>query len=83
VIYYVTTSSDLRIIEKVEADVTVQNVEDIAEQKFSIKFITADAPLELSGNPGYHIGKPLLVLSGDAILSPGLRLQGRSRTGTC
>ena len=59
--YRIISGDSQTVISKIEVDLYVQDVTASPVLQVSVKFFTSDAAKELSGNPGYVKGKPLIT----------------------
>ena len=83
--YIIYTNSDQTDVSSITVNYVVTTISSTdlvsVTQKFSVKFYTSSSATETSGNPGYVIGKPLLVLIDDS--SSPISFTGKTSDGEC
>ena len=84
--YRVTSQDSQTSISSIEVDLYVQDLTSSPTLKVSVKFFTSSDAKELSGNPGYIKGKPLITASetGNGLeLNEDYLIYGADSAGKC
>ena len=83
--FTVVTDSTSTVILSVKLDMVIGDTNKCAiKQRFSVKFVSAAVVKELSGNPGYLPGKPILFKAGDSAEElTTLKIGGVGLDGSC
>jgi hypothetical protein len=85
--FRVFSNADMNGVESIEVDLIVQDLtSNNVTQSFSVKFFTSTDAKELSGNPGYVKGKPLITgktVDGNIEILSNFTIFGIDSEGKC